>query len=76
MPSSDIAHEFDSIEDTIQAFSTLPPRSPKPSIPPLHSPLTHGAENGDFIVVLDDLSRENEGDLIIASMLEPMFSAR
>ena len=30
MPSSDIAHEFDSIEDTIQAFSMLPPRSPNP----------------------------------------------
>lgn len=25
------------------------------------------AENGEFIVVLDDLSRENEGDLIIAA---------
>ncbi|KAG0648623.1 3,4-dihydroxy-2-butanone 4-phosphate synthase [Hyphodiscus hymeniophilus] len=44
MPSSDVAHEFDSIEDTIQAF-----------------------KNGEFIVVLDDLSRENEGDLIIAA---------
>jgi len=44
MPSSSIANEFDSIEDTIQAF-----------------------KNGEFIVVLDDLSRENEGDLIIAA---------
>ncbi|KAH8672662.1 3,4-dihydroxy-2-butanone 4-phosphate synthase [Tricladium varicosporioides] len=44
MPASDIAREFDSIEDTIQAF-----------------------KNGEFIVVLDDLSRENEGDLIIAA---------
>ncbi|EPE27768.1 YrdC/RibB [Glarea lozoyensis ATCC 20868] len=43
MPLPDIAHEFDSIEDTIAAF-----------------------KNGEFIVVLDDLSRENEGDLIIA----------
>ncbi|TAQ90654.1 hypothetical protein B7494_g1022 [Chlorociboria aeruginascens] len=44
MPSNGIAHKFDSIEDTIQAF-----------------------KNGEFIVVLDDLSRENEGDLIIAA---------
>jgi len=44
MPSSDIAQEFDSIDDTIAAF-----------------------KNGEFIIVLDDLSRENEGDLIIAA---------
>ncbi|KAL5328494.1 hypothetical protein ACEPPN_001993 [Leptodophora sp. 'Broadleaf-Isolate-01'] len=44
MPSSEIAQQFDSIEDTIQAY-----------------------KNGEFIVVLDDLSRENEGDLIIAA---------
>jgi 3,4-dihydroxy 2-butanone 4-phosphate synthase len=31
------------------------------------SPLTHAPENGEFIIVLDDLSRENEGDLIIAA---------
>ncbi|KAB8295917.1 hypothetical protein EYC80_008737 [Monilinia laxa] len=44
MPSSDIAHEFDTIEDTITAF-----------------------KNGEFIIVLDSASRENEGDLIIAA---------
>jgi len=44
MPSSEIINQFDSIEDTIQAF-----------------------KNGEFIVVLNDLSRENEGDLIIAA---------
>ncbi|KAL2076136.1 hypothetical protein VTL71DRAFT_1079 [Oculimacula yallundae] len=44
MPSSAIAQQFDSIEDTIEAY-----------------------KNGEFIVVLDDLSRENEGDLIIAA---------
>jgi len=44
MPSSEIAQQFDSIEDTIEAY-----------------------KNGEFIVVLDDLSRENEGDLIIAA---------
>ncbi|KAJ5949413.1 hypothetical protein N7454_000997 [Penicillium verhagenii] len=45
MPSmTDIAHQFDSIEDTIVAF-----------------------KNGEFIIVLDDLDRENEGDLIIAA---------
>ncbi|KAJ5630984.1 uncharacterized protein N7484_011084 [Penicillium longicatenatum] len=45
MPSmTDIAHQFDSIEDTIAAF-----------------------KNGEFIIVLDDLDRENEGDLIIAA---------
>ncbi|CAD6443921.1 bfe86ae7-5036-48c3-a49b-acbb756943de [Sclerotinia trifoliorum] len=44
MPSSDISHEFDTIEDTITAF-----------------------KNGEFIVVLDSASRENEGDLIISA---------
>jgi len=44
MPSAAITDEFDSIEDTIEAF-----------------------KNGEFIIVLDDLSRENEGDLIIAA---------
>jgi len=29
--------------------------------------LTYPLENGEFIVVLDDLSRENEGDLIISA---------
>jgi len=44
MPSSEVANQFDSIEDTIKAF-----------------------KNGEFIIVLDDLSRENEGDFIIAA---------
>ncbi|PSS12998.1 hypothetical protein M430DRAFT_52191 [Amorphotheca resinae ATCC 22711] len=44
MPSAEVASQFNSIEETIQAF-----------------------KNGEFIVVLDDLSRENEGDLIIAA---------
>ncbi|RAL68543.1 hypothetical protein DID88_007269 [Monilinia fructigena] len=44
MPSPDITHEFDTIEDTITAF-----------------------KNGEFIIVLDSASRENEGDLIIAA---------
>ncbi|KAF7915503.1 uncharacterized protein EAE98_011106 [Botrytis deweyae] len=44
MPSSDIIHEFDTIEDTITAF-----------------------KNGEFIIVLDSTSRENEGDLIISA---------
>jgi len=44
MPSSEIANEFDSIEDAIEAY-----------------------KNGEFLVVLDDLSRENEGDLIISA---------
>jgi len=47
MPSSDIvdvAAQFDSIEDTIEAF-----------------------KRGEFIVVLDDPARENEGDLIISA---------
>ncbi|RFU23544.1 hypothetical protein B7463_g12794, partial [Scytalidium lignicola] len=43
MPSQ-IAQQFDSIENTIEAF-----------------------KRGEFIVVLDDMSRENEGDLIIAA---------
>ena len=74
MPSTDIVQEFDSIEDTIQAFSVLHPDPSKlPPIPTLlhtsrsltsYSPPT---ENGEFIIVLDDFSRENEGDLIIAA---------
>lgn len=62
MPAADaIAAQFDSIEDTIAAFSTLCSFLS----PPISSDLF--AENGQFIVVLDDLSRENEGDLIIAA---------
>lgn len=45
--------------------------TPDPCIftsPPINGWLTHTVlENGEFIVVLDDLSRENEGDLIIAA---------
>jgi 3,4-dihydroxy 2-butanone 4-phosphate synthase len=60
MVSAEITNAFDSIEDTIEAFSERIP-NPKTSY------LTCGAGNGEFIVVLDDLSRENEGDLIIAA---------
>lgn len=62
--SPEVAAAFDTIEDTIQAFSKSIPRHPIPSLDPA---LTHAPENGEFIIVLDDLSRENEGDLIIAA---------
>jgi 3,4-dihydroxy 2-butanone 4-phosphate synthase len=68
MPGSDITHEFDSIEDTIAAFRTSSP--PEFFFPTTWFTMTNptsNPENGEFIVVLDDLSRENEGDLIIAA---------
>ena len=62
---------FDSIEDTIAAFSAYPlfPGLQRPKTHPalLQLVLTRSLENGEFIVVLDDPSRENEGDLIIAA---------
>jgi len=46
---------FDSIEDAIDAYSQ--------SLVAVHE-LTD-AENGQFLVVMDDESRENEGDLML-----------
>ncbi|KAF6813817.1 3,4-dihydroxy-2-butanone 4-phosphate synthase [Colletotrichum sojae] len=57
MPSSTIDEsKFDSIPDAIEAFRKHPANKPPP---------TPG--NGEFLVVLDDPSRENEADLIIAA---------
>jgi 3,4-dihydroxy 2-butanone 4-phosphate synthase len=75
MPAAEITHDFNSIEETIQAFSRLclfPDLSLLLPFPPVLlcvQPWTDicGTENGEFIVVLDDTSRENEGDLIIAA---------
>lgn len=65
-PADQIDHaEFDTIPDTIQAFSTSPP-----PVPPKHNqtnPSSPSPENGEFVVVLDDPTRENEADLIIAA---------
>lgn len=52
--------EFDSIKDALHAFS-------ESRCDENISNLTKFLENGEFIVVLDDPSRENEGDLIIAA---------
>lgn len=73
MPVNGVAKRgFDSIEDTISAFSTclswMSPRSFE--IPPcssLFQPLTFLIGKGEFIIVLDSTDRENEGDLIIAA---------
>jgi 3,4-dihydroxy-2-butanone 4-phosphate synthase len=51
---SDKSALFDTIEDAIKAFSNYS----------LWKGL-NGLENGDFIVVMDDESRENEGDLMM-----------
>lgn len=56
-------HHFDTIEDSIAAFSTLYPPA---SYGGLYL-LTFTTENGEFIIVLDSTDRENEGDLIIAA---------
>lgn len=70
--------KFDTIEDTIKAFSMSPHCH---SISFLFSQRVHAVffrtlrlmniisrlENGEFIVVLDSTDRENEGDLIIAA---------
>lgn len=65
-PADQIDHaEFDTIPNTIQAFSTSPP-----PFPPKHNqtnPSSPSPENGEFVVVLDDPTRENEADLIIAA---------
>ena len=65
---------FDSVEDTIGAFSTL---CPSPSLPSAHLRIYKNEsrkltgppsiEEGNFIIVLDSTARENEGDLIIAA---------
>lgn len=73
--------QFDSIEDTINAFSGCPLlswqsclalRSCIPLAVQTTSPAIPNANglrigNGEFIVVLDSQDRENEGDLIIAA---------
>jgi 3,4-dihydroxy 2-butanone 4-phosphate synthase len=74
MPSLEIAQQFDSIEDTVQAFSKPIPYTDHlwSQYHPFGALVDHPlilwfVENGEFIIVLDDLSRENEGDLIIAA---------
>ena len=61
---------FDSIEDTIESFSMKPFQLPLDSgvhWEPGVLLLIFLIGNGEFIVVLDSASRENEGDLIIAA---------
>jgi 3,4-dihydroxy 2-butanone 4-phosphate synthase len=66
MPSSTIDRsQFDSIPDTVTAFRMcLGPQSESYRL--MTNTLSLFLGNGEFIVVLDDLDRENEGDLIIA----------
>lgn len=56
-------HKFDSIEATIEAFCTQFATCPTPE----HAILTSYPARGEFVVVLDNPHRENEGDLIIAA---------
>lgn len=79
MPSpTDVAHQFDSIEDTIAAFSKFSSHIANRChhnkcsavcgvnrATETNPPLS--IENGEFIIVLDSQDRENEGDLIIAA---------
>ncbi|KAL6717436.1 3,4-dihydroxy 2-butanone 4-phosphate synthase [Lecanora helva] len=54
---------FDSIETTIEAFS----KTFHNYAPSSGDTANQSTENGEFIIVLDSTSRENEGDLIIAA---------
>jgi 3,4-dihydroxy 2-butanone 4-phosphate synthase len=79
MPSpADVAHQFDSIEDTIAAFSECSFYSNFHLLYRGRTPLARHSNssrqltvtqigNGEFIIVLDSQDRENEGDLIIAA---------
>ena len=55
--SADQSDLFDTIEDAIEAFSTFL----------IVQQELNCIEQGDFIVVMDDESRENEGDLMMAA---------
>src|SRR5437773_11088933 len=75
MPSSEttIEDKFDSIRDTIETFSTsaasfLFNSRPWSSRSLVSSPSKlRNLGNGEFIIVMDSTSRENEGDIIIAA---------
>lgn len=84
MPSTtEIAQQFDTIEDTIAAFSkilllaghiqivfNMISRLARLLNDFLMTSVTDNdspPENGEFIIVLDSQDRENEGDLIIAA---------
>lgn len=76
MPSSTIAKsKFDSIPDAIEAYSEhleITPhqkerRRGKKRKRTTYQRTLPGPGNGEFVVVLDDPSRENEADLIIAA---------
>ena len=75
-PDATPAHPaFDSIPDVIRAFGTspyapsrpLPPHLTSPHLTPTNPPSSSPPANDEFVIVLDDPSRENEGDLIIAA---------
>lgn len=69
MPSATIDQSlFDSIPDAIASFRTRP--SPPPRFSPSFIPRNYPnipPGSGEFLVVLDDPSRENEADLILAA---------
>lgn len=69
MPSATIDQSlFDSIPDAIASFRTPPSLLHlSPPIPFRGNILTHPPGSGEFLVVLDDPSRENEADLILAA---------
>jgi 3,4-dihydroxy 2-butanone 4-phosphate synthase len=48
-------------------YSAYLPNTPTPQCRPHANPPFHPAANDEFVIVLDDTSRENEGDLIIAA---------
>ncbi|KAJ5620227.1 hypothetical protein N7510_004211 [Penicillium lagena] len=62
MSISDPEYRFDLIEDTIAAFTRTSESNQYKTVD-----LWLNAENGEFVIVLDDEDRENEADLIIAA---------
>ena len=80
--SDDAKQRFDSIESAVEAFGMLPlcsrllMLSRSTTTYSLKCPDPFITAAGDFVIVLDSTSRENEGDLIIAaSALTPTKAA-
>ena len=75
IPTSSAYHPMEQLRPTLDAIdlSSPPRRAPKERVPPIRTAFAFDTmesaiaaiARGDFVVVMDDESRENEGDLII-----------
>ena len=75
IPASSAYHPMEQLRPTLDAIdlSSPPRRAPKERVPPIRTAFAFDTmesaiaaiARGDFVVVMDDESRENEGDLII-----------